>query len=147
MPIGATDTPATLKTAPARTLTAIERTIVSTSSKYGLDTEMALRIAKCESGLQQYDTDGKVVRGKVNPKDVGIFQINEAYHLKQSEELGYDIYSTDGNIGYALWLMKHGGSQHWRSSRSCWHEPGETTDVAKKTDFNTQLLSFAKPLN
>jgi hypothetical protein len=147
MPIGATTTPATLMSAPTRTLTAIEQTIVSTSSKYGLDTETALRIAKCESGLRQYEADGKVVRGVVNPQDVGVFQINEAYHLKQAEEMGYDIYTPEGNIGYALWLMKNGGNRHWNSSRSCWHTSEQTSAVAKKADFNTELLSFAKPLN
>lgn len=103
-----------------RKLTAVEQLIVKASEKYGIHTETALAIARCESNLQQYNEDGDVVRGKVNPLDVGVYQINEKYHLEMAEKLGYDIYTTKGNIEYAIWLMKNDGNKHWSSSRPCW---------------------------
>ncbi|MFA6416033.1 MAG: transglycosylase SLT domain-containing protein [Candidatus Paceibacterota bacterium] len=114
--------------------TAIEQLIISTSSKYGIHAETALEIARCESGLTQYTDSGEVIRGRVNPLDVGIFQINEKYHLETAEKLGYNIYTAKGNIGYAMWLMKHEGNQHWNSSRPCWktaNNPDNNKSLAK----------------
>lgn len=90
------------------------------STKNGVDADLALDIATCESSLRQFETDGSVVRGKANPKDVGLFQINEEYHLKKSQELGFDIYTAKGNIDYAMYLMKTQGSKPWHWSKGCW---------------------------
>ena len=79
-----------------------------------------IEIARCESGLRQFDENGEVLRGKINPKDVGIFQINEYYHLEASRALGYDIYTREGNIGYAIYLYNLQGTQPWNWSRGCW---------------------------
>ena len=77
-------------------------------------------IAKCESGLRQFDDDGKVLRGTINPKDVGIFQINEYWHLKSAQKQGFDIYTTEGNIGFALALYEAQGTKPWNASSNCW---------------------------
>jgi len=90
------------------------------SGYYGVDSTLALDIARCESRLQQFREDGTLVRGNKNPSDVGVFQINEKYHLERSKTLGFDIYTTIGNIEYAMWLMKQGGSRYWRWSQGCW---------------------------
>jgi len=94
--------------------------IRETSEKNGIDDNLAVEIARCESGLRQYSDDGTVVRGRVNTKDVGVFQINEDYHLRQSQEQGYDIYTTRGNIEYAISLIKKSGSKPWSASKPCW---------------------------
>lgn len=100
--------------------TAVYDQIINQSKKYGLNTNTALRIAKCESAFRQYNEDGGIIRGKVNPADVGVFQINEKYHLERSQTLGFDIYQTADNIEYAMWLMKKEGTRHWNWSRPCW---------------------------
>ena len=79
-----------------------------------------LAIAQCESGVRQFEKSGDVLRGRINRKDVGIFQINEKYHLEKSQTLGYDIYSVAGNIQYAIYLLKFYGTQPWSASASCW---------------------------
>ena len=81
-----------------------------------------LKVAKCESGLRQFNSDGSVLRGVVNSKDVGIFQINEFYHLDSSTKMGIDIYSIDGNIEYAKHLYETQGLKPWGWSRWCWNE-------------------------
>lgn len=96
--------------------------IIDQSAKYGLQADTALRIAKCESEFHQYTSDGEVYRGEVNPADVGIFQINEKYHLSRSEALGFDIHQTADNIEYAMWLMKKEGNRHWNWSKPCWNK-------------------------
>jgi len=98
--------------------------IISAGTKYGIKTDTALRIARAESNFRQYDENGTVLRGKENPADVGIFQINEKYHLDRSEKLGFDIHNAHDNIEYAMWLLKNEGTRHWNWSKSKWGGSG-----------------------
>ncbi len=100
----------------------IEERIRLQAKVYKVDPELAVRIASCEGGLRQFNDDGSVLRGKQNNKDVGIFQINEKYHLAESIKRGIDIYSIDGNIDYALDLLKREGSKPWNWSKDCWNK-------------------------
>ena len=90
------------------------------AKEMGINGDLAQDIAFCESTNRQFAEDGSVLRGKQNPSDLGLFQINEKYHLEKSRELGFDIRATEGNIGYAMWLIKREATRHWRSSKSCW---------------------------
>lgn len=90
------------------------------SREYGIDSSLALAIARCESRLRQYDKTGEVLRGEANRRDIGVFQINEQYHLEKSRELDLDIYSAGGNVEYAIWLMSAYGRAPWVWSRKCW---------------------------
>ena len=91
------------------------------SKKSGLDATLATAIAFCESTNRQFDeTTGEPLRGIKNSKDVGLFQINERFHKEKSQSLGFDIYTTEGNVGYALWLLENDGSRHWKASKPCW---------------------------
>jgi len=94
------------------------------SARVGVDGNLATAIAFCESTNQQFSDEeaGVVMRGKENPLDVGLFQINEKFHLEKSQKLGYDIYTLEGNIDYALWLLKNEGSYHWKWSQGCWQK-------------------------
>jgi hypothetical protein len=78
------------------------------------------QVAFCESSLNHYDQNGKVLRGKVDSRDSGLYQINEFYHLEKSKELGLDIYTPEGNIKYAKYLLDTQGLQPWSASRKCW---------------------------
>ena len=78
------------------------------------------KIAFCESRNRQFDKNGAVMRGVVNNKDVGIFQINERYHLSDSKKMGINIHTVDGNLEYARHLYESQGTQPWSSSRPCW---------------------------
>lgn len=86
----------------------------------GVNKDLALKIAFCESTYRQFADDGRPLRGVHNPGDVGLFQINESYHAKKSANLGYNIHSTEGNIDYAMYLLKTAGLRPWRYSRACW---------------------------
>lgn len=103
--------------------------IVTLSAQYGVHTETAIEISRCESNLRQYDRTESVVRGEINNLDVGAFQINEKYHLERSQELGFDIETTDGNIEYAMWLMKKEGTKPWIWSKPCWSKAMELRSV------------------
>ena len=77
-------------------------------------------IANCESHFRQFESDGTVYRGEQNHEDVGVMQINEHYHLKQAQALGYDLYSEEGNVAYAQYLFEKQGTAPWSSSAGCW---------------------------
>lgn len=92
---------------------------LSASSSEPLSGELR-RICECESGLSQFDESGNVLRGRLNPQDVGICQINLSYHQAAAESLGFDLFTEAGNIGYAKWLYARAGSQPWIWSKACW---------------------------
>jgi hypothetical protein len=87
---------------------------------YFKNTPILAEISKCESTFRQFDSKGRVVRGRVNSDDVGIMQINEFYHGEKAVELGYDLYTLDGNLGYATWLYSKYGDSPWIHSKPCW---------------------------
>ncbi len=87
---------------------------------YFSDAPIMHKIAYCESRNRQFDKDGSVLRGIVNAKDVGVFQINERYHLSDSKKMGISIHTVEGNMEYARHLYESQGTQPWSSSRPCW---------------------------
>ena len=96
------------------------QSISATTTPENLIPPILLKIAQCESGGRQFNKDGSVLRGKVNPQDVGLYQINEFYHLKQAQEMGIDIYTEEGNEAYALYLYDTQGTKPWNWSKGCW---------------------------
>lgn len=96
------------------------KTVEETVNEYFKDTPILSKVAFCESRYRQFDADGQVLRGVVNPKDVGVFQINEDYHLGDSQKLGIDIYTLEGNLAYAKHLYEKQGSAPWVHSSKCW---------------------------
>ena len=107
----------TVEPAPAQT---VESMIAIRAKRAGISVSLANEIARCESGKKQFEADGRLLRGKINSKDVGIFQVNEKYHLVDSKKLGYNIYTPEGNIDYAMLLLKRDGTHHWNASKHCW---------------------------
>ncbi len=98
----------------------VNNDIESKVKTYFSDTPIMQKIAYCESRNRQFDTDGSVIRGVVNSKDVGIFQINEKYHLSDSQKMGMNIHSVEGNMKYAKHLYDTQGTRPWNSSKPCW---------------------------
>lgn len=83
-------------------------------------------VCSCESGNgaygepQQFHEDGSVVRGIINPLDIGQCQINLKYWGEEAEELGYDIFTSQGNIKMANYIYDNSGLQPWSASKQCW---------------------------
>lgn len=74
----------------------------------------------CESGLRQFDRNGKVLRGKINNHDIGLFQISETYWLDTASKLGYNIYTLSDNIKMAKYIYENQGIEAWKPSQYCW---------------------------
>lgn len=79
------------------------------------------KIAWCESRNRQFNPDGSVHRGEINPQDIGKWQINTKYWLELSIQLGYDIYTEQGNTNMALYIYEHYGTKPWNWSKNCWN--------------------------
>ena len=84
-------------------------------------------ICSCESMQGKYGTpthyeeDGvTVLRGRVNPDDIGICQINLYYHEDTAKEMGLDLFVEEDNITFANHLYGLNGNQDWSWSRGCW---------------------------
>jgi hypothetical protein len=88
-------------------------------------------VAFCESSFRQYDIKGNILRGGVNKSDVGVMQVNEYYHGKTADKLGYDLYTIEGNLAYARYLYNREGARPWMSSSACWSKFSQS-DIAKK---------------
>ncbi|MDZ7726284.1 MAG: hypothetical protein U5L75_01750 [Candidatus Campbellbacteria bacterium] len=119
------------KVAVQKTETTVKNQVPYRSTQVDPETEMKvyayfsdipemIYVAECESTFRHYGSDGKVLRGRAVSEDVGVMQINEGYHLKRSESLGYDIHTLEGNMEYARHLYEEKGLQPWSASRPCW---------------------------
>lgn len=80
------------------------------------------RIAKCESGSQQFAKSGQVLI-HVNSDgsyDQGFFQVNSVWNA-QATKLGYNLALEKDNRAFGMWLYKNYGTEPWYSSKtSCW---------------------------
>jgi hypothetical protein len=89
--------------------------------EYFADIPVMIQVARCESGFEQFNPQtGDVFRGWMNPKDLGVMQINEAYHGATAQRLGLNLYTLEGNLAYARSLYNAQGTQPWSASRYCW---------------------------
>jgi len=87
---------------------------------YFSDIPIMVEIAKCESRFRQNDKNGDVLRGEKNSSDRGVMQINEYFHNENSDKLGYNILTIEGNTAYARYLFEKYGVKPWSSSIKCW---------------------------
>ena len=102
------------------------------SSKAKNDTEMAVRdyfsdipvmiqIARCESQFRHTLADGTILRGKVDPRDMGVMQINTGFHAAEAKQLGLDLSDIHDNMAFARHLYEKQGTQPWKASSQCWN--------------------------
>lgn len=95
-----------------------------------------ITIAKCESGFRQYTDSGNVLRAL--GRYIGIFQIDEIIHDSIAKSLGFDIYTTSGNIGYAAYIYKNEGSNPWRNCAKKYTPPVITHNKKKAVSVDIQ---------
>lgn len=100
--------------------TELKKTTEDLVREYFSDIPIMIEVAKCESQFIQFNKDGSVHRGRINPADVGVFQINEYYHLKESIKLNMNIDTVEGNLKYARHLYENEGVGPWSASSPCW---------------------------
>ena len=98
---------------PAKDKDTIKIMIKAIAKKYGVDPDLAIRVAQCESGLNP-DAKRVNVGGSV---DRGLYQWNNRYHPDITDEMAYDpkiateLFCQAVSKGHLSW---------WNASRHCW---------------------------
>ena len=93
----------------------------------GLDKYPQLKqICACESvgdkdaEPRHFNEDGTVLIGEIDDRDIGSCQISTHWWGDTAKELGYNLWSKEGNINFAIYLYKTQGSHLWEQSSKCW---------------------------
>jgi hypothetical protein len=85
-----------------------------------------VKVCTCESGQgtgkpQHFNVKtGNVLHGQINPKDIGMCQINEKWNGAEATRRGWDIYTLEGNIKMANHMFRTQGLAPWGWSQGCW---------------------------
>ncbi len=95
------------------------------------DAPILIEIARCESEFRQFDKNGNIVRGRANPDDVGVMQINEFYHSETARKMGINLKTTEGNVAYGKYLYSKYGTSPWSASEPCWSK-SKIAQLARK---------------
>ncbi|HET8575130.1 MAG TPA: hypothetical protein VFM02_03095 [Candidatus Paceibacterota bacterium] len=83
-------------------------------------------VCACESAgrwtgtPRQFDANGDPLMNFGGTGDVGMCQINVRYHEEDAKALGYDLYTSMGNVLFANYLFSLQGYQPWLASEACW---------------------------
>lgn len=83
--------------------------------EYFADVPVMIEIAQCESNFRQFTDSGKVFYGGAGGGMVGVFQFYESIHAGPAAQLGFDLDTLDGNIGYAKHVYEKQGTAPWRA--------------------------------
>ena len=102
----------------ASAMTLAESKIREEADIQDIDPELAVRIANCESGLDQG------VRNLSGSSASGIFQFLKSTWYDTLKRMGLpstlDVFDGYTNIKAGIWLLKMDGPRHWYESRHCW---------------------------
>jgi hypothetical protein len=86
-------------------LASTPQTLEEYVKEYFKEDPIMIEVARCESQFRHLNKDGTILRGVVNPSDVGVMQINLYYHESDAEKLG---------------LYDKKGTAPWSASKPCW---------------------------
>jgi hypothetical protein len=87
---------------------------------YFEDIPVMIQIARCESTFRHNLEDGSVLKGRVDPADTGVMQINKRYHEKTAAAMNLNLDDINQNMEYARFLYETQGTQPWNASSPCW---------------------------
>lgn len=91
----------------------IKEVIVNWANYYGISEEVMLRVAKCESGYQQYAVNKKETPGN---SPTGVFQFKPQTFYGNAKKIGLvnpDILSPDDQAHVASYMFSIGQSIQW----------------------------------
>ena len=96
------------------------KSVESAVRNYFSDIPVMAEIARCESQFRHTLSDGTVLRGTVDSRDVGVMQINTGYHADEAKKLGLNLLDMKDNMAFARYLYKGQGTAPWQASAKCW---------------------------
>lgn len=114
--------------------------IMAQVNAYFPDAPEMIAIAKCESDFRQFDNSGVVLTGGSSGNYIGIFQISIG-HVPAATALGFDIYTTEGNLAYAKYLYQKLGASPWSA---CVSIPSALQAAVTEPSSQTRVPTSAK---
>lgn len=93
----------------------IEQMIRRIAAEYKVDPDLAVRVAKCESGLKQ---DAKRIN-KDGSIDRGLYQWNSKWHPEITDEMAYNPIIATRKFCEAVLA---GNLKWWNASKNCWNK-------------------------
>lgn len=91
----------------------VEQIIRRIAKEEGVDADLAVRVAKCESGLNP----AAIHKNPQGSVDRGLFQINSRWHKEVSDETAFDI---ERSTQFFCKAFKEGHLSWWNASKKCW---------------------------
>ncbi len=106
---------------------AVEMTLTTSPSNteeivraYFHDIPVMAEIARCESTFRHELKDGSILKGRVDPADTGVMQINKRYHNQKAAAMDLNLDDIYDNMAYARFLYETQGTRPWNASAVCW---------------------------
>ena len=92
----------------------VQHLIKDYSVRYGISSELPLRIAQCESGFNQSSRNRSSTAS-------GVFQyMASTWNNTEAGRSGISVFDADANVHMAVSSIAAHGTAPWNSSRSCW---------------------------
>lgn len=98
----------------------VEQTTEEIVREYFEDIPIMAEVSRCESTFTHYLEDGSVLKGRVDPDDTGVMQINKRYHEATAAAMSLNLDDLYDNLAYARDLYERQGTQPWSASMPCW---------------------------
>lgn len=94
-------------------LSDIETMIRWKAARAGVDPDLAVAVAKCESGLKP----NAININTTGSKDRGLYQWNDKYHPEITDSMAFD---PEKSTELFLKAVNEGHLDWWKASRPCW---------------------------
>jgi len=91
--------------------TSVIETIKRVAKEEGVDPNLLISIAKCESSLRPR------ARGMVDKRDRGLYQISSLHNPEVSDECAFDV---ECSTRWVARQIKSGNLWKWKASSKCW---------------------------
>ena len=93
----------------------VEEIIKTIAEEEGVDSDLAIKVAKCESGLnpsaKNINSSGSI--------DRGLFQWNDRWHPEITDEIAFDVEKSTRAFCQAY---KNGHMSWWNATKTCWEK-------------------------
>ena len=99
----------------------LDSEITRLAKQYTVDEKLVREIIKCESQLYGGAINhNKDKGGKIWSSDWGYLQINDYFHEKTMNKMGFDIHNQWDSLEYGFILISKEGYTPWKASKTCW---------------------------
>lgn len=109
--------------------------------EYFADIPVMIDIAKCETSFRQYTASGETLKDPTGSY-IGLFQIDEQAHFIAAWGQNFNLYTLEGNMGYARYLYGKIGTRPWKG---CVPAVASTVPAAAPASANSAAPSSTSP--